>query len=593
MFTAIYNYLKSRTLPRSHSSLNRLYVERETKSRRILSNFGATFRNTKWADYSHKNVDEADFWNHRNSTYWTLVPIFVGVIALLWVFWYLDTIKPLLDFLYDHYEGVHGWMIEVYITVPGFFSHFLKWVGLKLIHHLSDTPSFPVETSSPSMKTQKKKYALQPKGRVDAAYRDEINWGLLRSISTNSLEKPLFLDLLPITYKLMLQEAELNSHRSYANPDLYSTPLRYDTPELTATRYAEPTNAFSSARYGLTSGEPFTYLGPFNSTNLNYQRLNQLVQQPAFFLTSARVSDRNSLVGLLRWTFKYGGLHHKTVLNSHKLTSAKRLIASGFYTPDLNQKNLWVWDHFFETTLSQMTNQGSDLKSKGEGFKTSPNTLSQYDFKLWQDMDKNNSKAPQVQSMFKNQWDALYGPLFNFRAKSFRSTNNTGNSAYQDFHLLSQYESSFQFFVKRIFNFNTLTDNTLISTTLPQHRSLKDYELKSLYVRSLTNPATTKTPLFSTALFNPKVYQSYSWQGVDSDSVLPQKDVNNTVSGENIFFGDNLKMVVNLTFLTSTNGNAFFYTSSRSSCRRCDFSDCNPLLAARTPRAPLAPTWRR
>jgi hypothetical protein len=47
MLNKIFNYLKAKHLPASLSFKNRLYLERDIKSRRIVANFGATFRNSK------------------------------------------------------------------------------------------------------------------------------------------------------------------------------------------------------------------------------------------------------------------------------------------------------------------------------------------------------------------------------------------------------------------------------------------------------------------------------------------------------------------------------------------------------------------
>lgn len=43
-------------LPPSINCKNRLHIERDSKTRRILSNFGLTYRNSKWADYVRSNV---------------------------------------------------------------------------------------------------------------------------------------------------------------------------------------------------------------------------------------------------------------------------------------------------------------------------------------------------------------------------------------------------------------------------------------------------------------------------------------------------------------------------------------------------------
>jgi hypothetical protein len=45
------------TLPPSVLFLNRLYVERDSKHRRVTSNLGLTFRNSKWSSYARVNIN--------------------------------------------------------------------------------------------------------------------------------------------------------------------------------------------------------------------------------------------------------------------------------------------------------------------------------------------------------------------------------------------------------------------------------------------------------------------------------------------------------------------------------------------------------
>jgi hypothetical protein len=48
LFQRLYNWIKYKTLPSSFLFKNRLFIERDSKHRRVLSNFGLSFRNSKW-----------------------------------------------------------------------------------------------------------------------------------------------------------------------------------------------------------------------------------------------------------------------------------------------------------------------------------------------------------------------------------------------------------------------------------------------------------------------------------------------------------------------------------------------------------------
>jgi len=56
LFKRLFNWLKFKTIPASILYKNRLFIERDSKNRRVMTNFGLTFRNSKWADYSTTNV---------------------------------------------------------------------------------------------------------------------------------------------------------------------------------------------------------------------------------------------------------------------------------------------------------------------------------------------------------------------------------------------------------------------------------------------------------------------------------------------------------------------------------------------------------
>ena len=61
LFSRVYNWIKYKTLPPSVLFLNRLFVERDSKHRCVLSNLGLTFRNSKWSMYARTNVQDGGY----------------------------------------------------------------------------------------------------------------------------------------------------------------------------------------------------------------------------------------------------------------------------------------------------------------------------------------------------------------------------------------------------------------------------------------------------------------------------------------------------------------------------------------------------
>jgi len=84
--------VKYKTLPPSVLFKNRLYIERDSKHRRILSNFGLNFRNSKWANYETYNVK-----NQFRSAYFKYFLNFFVFIFIVFLLWYFDRSYILKD----------------------------------------------------------------------------------------------------------------------------------------------------------------------------------------------------------------------------------------------------------------------------------------------------------------------------------------------------------------------------------------------------------------------------------------------------------------------------------------------------------------
>ena len=82
IFRRLYNWLKLKMLPPSISFKNRLYIERDSKTRRITSNLGLTFRNSKWTNYNRTDINLNIKFSWSKSFF-----IFLTLVALVfWVF---------------------------------------------------------------------------------------------------------------------------------------------------------------------------------------------------------------------------------------------------------------------------------------------------------------------------------------------------------------------------------------------------------------------------------------------------------------------------------------------------------------------------
>ena len=102
LFSRVYNWIKYKTLPPSVLFLNRLFVERDSKHRRVTSNLGLTFRNSKWSTYARVNININSKTSYlqlilksilslflilsifKFSNYYNLIPVYNYLYPLIW-----------------------------------------------------------------------------------------------------------------------------------------------------------------------------------------------------------------------------------------------------------------------------------------------------------------------------------------------------------------------------------------------------------------------------------------------------------------------------------------------------------------------------
>ena len=79
---------------------------------------------------------------------------------------------------------------------------------------------------------------------------------------------------------------------------------------------------------------------PFYCHALDYQYLNNIIIAPDFHTAARFVVAQSDLSKVMRWSYRYNTLHRKTVMNSHKLTSAKKLLGPGFFDSTSTKGNI-------------------------------------------------------------------------------------------------------------------------------------------------------------------------------------------------------------------------------------------------------------
>ena len=124
LFHRLYNWIKYKTLPSSFLFKNRLFIERDSKHRRILSNFGLSFRNSKWGSYETYNIK-----TNFNIFYFKYVFFFLFFIFIFYILFkinnyyiYLYVFNNVFFFFwlsidtFDYYLSFLIWLIFIFAT---------------------------------------------------------------------------------------------------------------------------------------------------------------------------------------------------------------------------------------------------------------------------------------------------------------------------------------------------------------------------------------------------------------------------------------------------------------------------------------------
>jgi hypothetical protein len=118
LFQRLYNWIKYKTLPPSFLFKNRLFIERDSKHRRIFSNFGLSFRNSKWSSYSTYNIK-----TKFKSTYVKSALLFLIFLITLVLFFNFNNLYIKL-FLFNNVSFIF-W---ISVDSLDYYLSFLVWI---------------------------------------------------------------------------------------------------------------------------------------------------------------------------------------------------------------------------------------------------------------------------------------------------------------------------------------------------------------------------------------------------------------------------------------------------------------------------------
>lgn len=263
-------------------------------------------------------------------------------------------------------------------------------------------------------------------------------------------------------------------------------------------------------------------IGSFYIKDFTWHDLNNLVvSNGVFSQLSDNLRDQTRMIELHRWLYKYNVLHRKTLINSHKTTMAKKLLSTGFYDSTLSTSNIWASDFFSKT-------------------------------------------AEHTSKILKNEFRLLYNDMHIGNSETFGSKFELGLSQPKTtFKLLSFYETSFQFYIKRFFLFNNLGANNVATSVYNTTNSTTALNLPNITSYRLLSTAMWLSPITANDIFSislPSTKPTFNHQSSNLTGL--GKDVTLILSDCDALSNDQLEIALDLTGSIMTINSYVYYHST-------------------------------
>jgi hypothetical protein len=485
LFQRLYNWIKYKTLPPSILFKNRLFIERDNKNKRIMSNFGLSFRNSKWSSYSVYNIKTSFKQNYFNFFFFLFFIIFVIFFIINFKKYYLFSYSyNFLSFFFwfsldsfDYYFSYFFWVIFSFFSF--FFNSFYSYFFFNNFSNRNFL-NFSV-TNSKNILNKNEKLSLS---------KNDTNWFFYSFFTSNGDKKKIneifdnklienlfstnvntklwnvysdfYLKLFKLTYFFNLTSSTKNSFflsvflneinkLKTCNIGNFAHYFLNNTSFLTSYSFLffnnNNTNLFNLINkknefYFLNSNKYWNIqtienenniynflinnkIGFFFFNNISHGKLNDFVQNNSEFNNfNLFIINQTKIAKINRWLYRYSILHRKLLKNSHKITMIKKILNFNFYSKNDFNKNLWTSEH-----LSKLFSKNSNTFNFFNAF----NSLNINFF-----TENNNSSSNEL----------MYSKTNNF----FSITNG-----------IKFYENSYFWFLKRFYIFNSLSNNSTYS----------------------------------------------------------------------------------------------------------------------------------
>ncbi len=518
LFQRLYNWIKYKTLPSSFLFKNRLFIERDSKHRRVLSNFGLSFRNSKWSNYETYNIKLQFRKSYYRFIFWiTVIFLFFGFLFYFNQYYILFYFFNNISFFFwisidtfDYYLSFLTWIVTIFFSLMFniVYSYFF-------FNNFSDTKlsNFNFK-NNPALKFQLNT-SIDSKNLYVSKH--DLNWLLYSWLTNPEASKNQF--ILENLFESKMNKLWWNSYSDFF-VKLYKLSYFLSLSSSNSSSFA--------LKYKLTSfSNPF-YKGSYSNT-LNYFNNNSSLTNYSslifYYIINNytnyfdKITTKTSSLNFLKNNFEWNLYNVNSELESNFLLLKSK--SGMFFLDDFNYQKfsyfifnfeeLWSLNLFFKNQLNaskwnRWLYRYSILHRKILKF-SHKITLSKrlinsgfYDSKIF---NKNIWATEHLNKITAN--DSFSSFFYNYYADVFKK-ENISNSNYavsllnngsqkDTLNLLNFYENSYFWYLKRFYLFNSLSNNFIKSKI-----KFSDFKTKEF---NLSKDSTfTKYSMFLSYLLN-------------------------------------------------------------------------------------------
>lgn len=349
LFKQLFNWLKYKTLPSSVLFKNRLFIERDSKHRRIMSSWGLTFRNSKWTNYSLSNVSTHSITSFFKFLKNLTIIIFFG-LAVQSHFNFYDMELSFNSFSYflwavkaqtSHIMFASFWCVYQ-ITNNLFNVLFYRYLttlfqGPLTTNLKQDLTNFELNSTNSNL-TDNRVSVIMKNTILHAGNDKSLNslTDLFDNKSSNTADILILLKrLYSLTNLITLYRNDGVDFSIFTHQNTV-TPLKKKNLYLGDLHMLQPQDRWSLTQNptkGIVSRE-----GLFYTTNFDYRLLNNN-NDDVVNVFNFDLKNQNNVVGIQRFMYRYNPLHRSVMKGSINLTHTKKLLALYKDSPLLSLTN--------------------------------------------------------------------------------------------------------------------------------------------------------------------------------------------------------------------------------------------------------------